>query len=48
MFTIAFGYSYNGTLSIPLDDIAYFINDVSLIYNIKLEQMGIKIIHVRR
>ena len=48
MFTIAWGYSYNETLSIPTEDIADFFNDIYVIYNIKLEKMGIKTIQIRR
>jgi len=35
-------------MSIPIEDVADFIDDINVIYDIKLEKMGIKTIHVRR
>jgi hypothetical protein len=33
-------------MSIPLDEISDFIDDVEVLYKIKLEEMGIETIHI--
>lgn len=38
---------YNEILSIPLDDIAYFIDDAEILYQVKLKKMGIEVVHIR-
>jgi len=35
-------------MSIPLDEIVDFIDDVEVLYKIKLERMGIESIHIKK